>query len=289
MTFVILLLALLTERFLLDQHNWRQAGWFNQYINKVIQSEYGAWVTSRYWGAIIVLAPILLLLGIAQSYVADEMGQLFSFLFAFGVVLYCLGPDNLDNQAADFIDAQERDDKVRSNLFAGKLCECEPSESPSERIHQVSNAIMFQANQRIFAVVLWFLILGPLGAVLYRLTRHLHNYDIDAEESGIFKDGARKLLYILDWLPARATDLSYAIAGDFEHTLSSWNKWKEEKSETTFEETRELLIQAGNGALLLHEKGEDETETSQVEATLSLVWRALVVWLIVLGLIAISL
>ncbi len=293
MTFVTLLLALLAERFLLDQQGWRQADWFPRYFDILKRNDFGAWTTSRYWGSLVVLAPPLLLVGFIQANIEGYLGGLLSLLFALVVVVYCLGPDDLDNQAADFIDAQDRNDDDNAKIFAGQLCECEAAESKTGRIEQASDAVLFQANQRIFAVVLWFLILGPLGAVFYRLSRHLVKCkldDNDNEGGNVFMQGVQRLIFILDRLPARATAASYALAGDFEQTIASWRQWRQDRTEAYSEEARGLLVQTGNGALLLNgNDDDDEQSTNRVEAALSLVWRSLVVWLAILALVSLSL
>ena len=50
------------------------------------------------------------------------------------------------------------------------------------------------------------------------------------------------------------------------------------------------MIHAGNGALMLNEEEEgEEADVAHIEAALSLVWRALVVWLVVIGLLSFAL
>ena len=224
MTFVVLLLALLAERFLLDQKEWRQADWFERYLNTLTQHQYGGWITSRYWGALITLAPLLVMVALVQAAIDGLAAGIFSFLFAVGVLLYSFGPDDLDNQTADFINAQQRGDEDNAKLFAAKLCQCEPADSPVDRLRQVREAVFVQSNQRIFAVIFWFLVLGPLGAILYRLSRRLVQLRKTDEESQTFNQGSQRLIYILDWLPARAVTLGFALVGNFENTLYRWRQ-----------------------------------------------------------------
>jgi membrane protein required for beta-lactamase induction len=206
-------------------------------------------------------------------------------------LLYCLGPDDLDTQTADFINAQEQGDEDKAKQLTQALCQCEPSESAAERMRQVREAIFVLANQRIFAVILWFLVLGPLGAVLYRFARQLARLQRADEEAQVFNQGVQRLIFILDWLPARVMAFTFALAGNFENTLYRWRNWSSESSDGTPAEARDLLINVGDGALKI-EKGDDnieEDESASIEAALSLIWRTLVIWLVLIGLIDLAL
>jgi membrane protein required for beta-lactamase induction len=290
MTFVTLLLALLTERFLLDQQGWRQATWFRRYIELFAHQEYGIWIMSRYWGSLLILAPPLLLIGLTQAYIADAVDGLIAFIFALFILVYSFGPEDLDNQTAEFIEAQDRGDDKTAKARASDLCDLADDAALSP-IQRVTNAVLYQANQRLFAVIFWFLILGPLGALLYRLACHLTKIDLveedDTNGTDLFRYGCQRLLFILDWLPSRLITASFALAGNFDHTLYGWKSWKEQGLSEDAYAAQTLLIHTGRGALMLEEGSEESTD--QIEAALTLIWRSLVIWLVVLGLLLLAL
>ncbi|OGT90323.1 MAG: hypothetical protein A2514_14105 [Gammaproteobacteria bacterium RIFOXYD12_FULL_61_37] len=285
MTFIVLLLALLAERFLLDQRDWRKTDWFQRYYLALAHHPQGGWITSRFWGPAAVLTPALAAVALFQWFVGDSLGGIPAFLFGLAVLIYCLGPDDLDNQATDFLYAQERGEQEKARLAAAKLCDGEPADSPAGLVRQVREAILYQSNRRIFGVIFWFLILGPLGAALYRMSRYLLQTQ---EETGSeeFFQGRQRLVFILDWVPTRALVLAFALAGNFENTLEAWRRWERQRpAEFRGEEAQGLLIQAGNGALMIQDEDDEEANSAQVEAALSLVWRSLTVWLVILGLL----
>lgn len=283
MTFIVLLLALLAERFLLDQREWRRMAWFPRYLDAFNHYPQMAWAKDHLLGAVAVLAPVLVGVTLLQWGIAAIFGGLVDFLFALAVLLYCLGPEDLDNQTSDFLYAQDRGEQERAKLAAAKLCDDEPSDSAAEQVNQVREAILYQANRRLFGVIFWFLILGPLGAFLYRLSRTLLQAALADGMGAEFLLGRRRLLWILDWLPARLLVIAFALAGNFENTLGAWRRWKPESQE---DEAKSLLVQAGNGALMIADEDDEEANPAQVEAALSLVWRSMVVWLVILGLLA---
>jgi len=287
MTFVVLLLALLAERFLLDQYDWRQARWLERYFVTEMSHQYRTWISGRYWGALIVLAPPLLLVGLLQGAFEGIAGDSLSFIFAVVVLLYCFGPDDLETQTADFINAEERGDHDNAKVFAQTICQCEPADTPAERMRQVRESVIVQYNQRIFAVILWFLILGPLGAVLYRFSRQLGSFISKDSEPAPYNQGIKQLLHILDWLPTRLMVIAFALVGSFDNTMHRWRKWDMEQRDNYDEEAQGLLINTSEGALMIDENrtGDEEAETAQLDAALSLAWRTLVVWLVLIGFI----
>lgn len=285
MTFIVLLLALLAERFLLDQREWRKADWFQRYYSALGRHPQMGWATSRYWGSLAILGPVLIAVLLVQGLLGGVLGGLPSFLFALAVLLYCLGPEDLDNEAADFLYAQGRGEEEKARLAAARISESEPADTAAGLVRQVREAILYQSNRRIFGVIFWFLLLGPLGAVLYRLARYLPR-SLEGSKSEEYAQGLRRLIRILDWFPSRALVLSFALAGNFENTLEVWRRWEKQPVEVHGEEAQGLLIQAGNGALMIQDEDNEEENSAQIEAALSLVWRSLVVWLVILGLLA---
>ncbi|MBU0499857.1 MAG: regulatory signaling modulator protein AmpE [Gammaproteobacteria bacterium] len=285
MTFIVLLLALLAERFLIDQREWRKADWFQRYHSTLAHHPQGGWTTSRFWGSLAILAPVLVAIALAQWVLAGLLGGLLSFLFAFAVLLYCLGPEDLDNEAADFLYALGRGEEEKARLAAARICDGEPAGTAVGLVRQVREAILHQSNRRIFGVIFWFLVLGPLGAALYRMARCLPQ-GLAGSPSEEYAQGRRRLIHILDWLPSRALVLAFALAGNFENTLDAWRGWEKQPMEVHGEAAQGLLIQAGNGALMIQDEDNEEENPAQIEAALSLVWRSLAVWLVILGLLA---
>lgn len=286
MTFTLLLLALFAERFLLDQNEWRQARWFGDVVRWLSSQEFGIWLGAQYWGALLVLAPPLLLTGWIQSGLAGWLWGLPSFLFALLVLLYCLGPEDLDNQVANYLDAEDRGDDDRARALLAPLCAGIPAPSRVGRLRQAIDALLTQAQERLFAPLFWFLLLGPFGALLYRLTWHLRHLPAEDEENQEFRLGVERLLAILDWLPARILVLTFALGGDFDGALQGRRQWLDAGQSDT---ARGLLHQAGWGALRLNPDGFDEERDSEpVQGALVLVWRGLILWLAVVALLAIT-
>ena len=94
----------------------------------------------------------------------------------------------------------------------------------------------------------------------------------------------------MNWLPARICVLSYAVAGSFVDTMSYWNGI----SDLWLRDSEEFIIVSGVGALRYeqragrehYEDGEPDIDT--LRHALSLVKRAIIVWVVLLGLLTVT-
>lgn len=150
-----------------------------------------------------------------------------------------------------------------------------------------------RAHYGLFAPIFWFALLGPAGAVLYRLSQSA-NHAWGGQETA-FNRVASRIFYWLDWLPARFTAVGYAVVGDFEDALYCWrtqaSAWKDE--------ALGIILASGAGALGVR-LGEplpgnnglpeyrsdlglgDAADADYLMSTVGLVWRVLVLLLALL-------
>jgi cobalamin biosynthesis protein CobD/CbiB len=172
------------------------------------------------------------------------------------------------------------------------------------------------AYRQVFAVLFWFIVLpGPAGAVLYRavvLLAHEWKGVVPGEDStpmtrshAEFGKPARGLLAVLDWVPARLTALSFAVVGDFEDAAYCWRMQAKSWPETEGGEAIGTVLASGAGALgvqiggpLRQLGGEpfyrpelgiaDPVQSEVLPSAVGLVWRALVLWLLLILLITLA-
>lgn len=115
----------------------------------------------------------------------------------------------------------------------------------SEEQQNISDIFAF-ANENIFAILVWFILLGPFGALTYRyITSTRRLTETDGEHFGAYADHIQFIHAILDWLPIRITALIYALAGDFMGTFRHWFK----HVARGIESNHELIMQSGMMAL----------------------------------------
>ncbi len=287
MAILSIILALIAERFLLDQEIYRHSGWFRKYLNWCHRQSLGEWINSGTVGVIGSLLPPLVAAGLIQAALHGVLGGVLEFLFATGVLLYCLGPRNLDRQVEDFVDAWDDGDQDKASEIARDLVIDNPSGSEQDIALAITDGILRQACYRIFGVLFWFMVLGPLGALLYRLSRDLYTgAAADMEPDEEFLNSVRRLLEILNWLPARITAASYALAGNFQDAIMGWrgNDRLENEEEAASKTADQVLIFSGRGALGLGHGPEEQTTADAAshlaEAALGLIWRSLTIWVV---------
>ena len=146
---------------------------------------------------------------------------------------------------------------------------------------------LIAAHRHVFGVLVAFILLpGPSGAILYRLAAELDTAwgarTLAPEDR--FARFARQAFSVVDWLPARLSALVFAVVGQFEDAMFSW-RTRGDQSE------RALILASGAGALGVRLDGLNETngepaDIGHLHSALALVWRALLLWLMVLLLLS---
>lgn len=161
------------------------------------------------------------------------------------------------------------------------------------------------SHRHVFAVIFWFVVLpGPSGAVLYRLASFLDKAwageRLREGDLGRFGKFAHDAFEFLDWLPVRITAASFAVVGDFEDAVYCWrtqaSRWKDR--------ALGIVLATGAGALgvrlgmPLEINGDVEdrpdlgvgeyADSGFLDSTVGLIWRALVLYLLMLLIIGVA-
>jgi AmpE protein len=280
MTILSILLSLLSDRFLFEQEAYRQHRWFNRFLQWL--DEVGVIPASmRQLGLLAALIPPLLVVGWLQSLFDSGIPAL---IFGAAILLLSLGPRDLDRQVNAFIDACESGDDGTRHRIRRELT---GNDNPDQDSTAIAQGIFTQACTRLFGTLFWFLVLGPLGAALYRLSHQMRQFHTEnPEQSGHLKL-AGNLVYLLDWAPARVTAFSYAIAGGFEEAMQGW-RHASAGLVNADNSNNAILAATGMGALHLDigAHPDDEAtppEDTLAEAALGLTWRSLLIWLALLA------
>jgi membrane protein required for beta-lactamase induction len=234
-------------------------------------------------GMLLLLLPLLAPV-VALDYYLSGWWQLLGLAFAVLVLLYCFGPHDLEAEVEAFIDARYRGDEESACWHAAELLGENELASSGAVTKRIMESIFIEANERLLAIVFWFVLLGPAGALLYRLSSQLPPPVAQGEE-GVFEAGWR-LHRLLGWLPARLCAIAYALAGSFIEAVHGWRgvdlNWSESSNR--------VLIASGFGALRV-EPGEIEDDSrscEQVGESLALVRRAVLVILALLAFATLS-
>jgi len=165
------------------------------------------------------------------------------------------------------------------------------------------------AHRHVLGVLFWFLVpIGPAGVVLYRFADTASQRWTQLGDFHL-SQAARHFFYVLDWVPARMTAMTFAIVGNFEGAVYSWRYLSQKWSDSL----NGLILAAGSGALgvrlgeplsepdsdealrmaeageaAVYEIGLEPSERS-MRSAIGLVWRTVIFCLILLAMLTIAL
>jgi len=269
MALICIIIGLILERSVSTVIQYRNFNWFKNYSDWLVEHLPGL-SNQGSSSIVILLLPVMLLTGILQGLLDGVLLGLLSAVFGLAIFLYCLGPGDLNKEIDLYLEARENGDDEQAQNYASIIMGDDASRSPDQQIVNVMHSILYQSNDRFFAVIFWFVVLGPFGALLYRLTSYtkLHSTNFTLSSA------AKRLQAILAWAPAHLVAMAYALTGNYEGASASFRE--KQKYEDLGESNYYTLISAGLGALRDCAPGE---ETSCIVSTRGLVLRALVVWL----------
>lgn len=294
MNLIALLIGLGIERLATQLFHLRRLRW----LDRLIDAGFREAARLSGWPAIVPVLLLALLFVLPVFAVTLSLSNvLFGgpyLLLAVIVLFFSLGPKDIGEDVSEYCEALEQDDGERVQQTAKAIIEGDVPADTLERMHCVESAVCVQANNRLFAVIFWFILLGPLGAWTYRVTdliRRRAVFNASRDEAGDehlarLKDASTTLHGWLAWIPARLTAIGYAIAGHFDGALAAWREAPEPAPETTSEVSENLLARVGVGALALDDKDEESPTARAVRgatAANGLVFRLLIIWAVVIS------
>ncbi|GMR07545.1 MAG: CobD/CbiB family protein [Gammaproteobacteria bacterium] len=294
MTFFTILISLIIDRIFLFLHEYRQFSWFHA-MSDWIRARVGIYKWSGPVAVLCVVAPVVVLVAIIELILDDVFFNFFLLIFNIVVVFLCLGPKDLDAQVTTFVDALDAQDKDAARNAAAELINDDLPEDDASLVQRLIGAILIQGNERIISVLLWFVLLGPVGAVLYRLACEL-NSQVKNEEGSEFVSMVQRLHDILVWVPSRLSALGYAIMGSFVDAVHNWREKSGDWAADWQASVNALLLAAGSGALQLGLNEDEDNDgifdndlaIEQVRACIALVSRTVLMWIAVIALVTLS-
>lgn len=283
MKLIIILLCLWLDHYMHIGAKGRQQHYFNAYedfLKKYLGST-GVWQGPV--SLVIVALPILLIVGLLQLYGMFHSNMV-ELILGVLVLLFCLGASPLQDKLETYL--RPRDKEGEKGESAGtseaelkKIVEDAGVDSKQGFHRNVTELTLWQSHERFFAIVFWFLILGPIGAIAYRMISWFHDNALHGE--AMYDKQLDQMTWLhtwAAWIPARLVALSYTLVGNF---MSSFDVWMKMAIKPAM--SKEILVDSGMASLGLDEgsaKGADKTENVQA---MGLVHRALLVWVLIIA------
>jgi len=311
MSFVALILALLLEQVrplpdgnVLHQALLRWSHWVRFTLNAGKPD--GAWLA---WGVALGVPSLLVLL--VHVLLSQALGGFLAMVWMCVVLYACLGFRQFSHHFTSIRDAMSSGQYEQAARAMAQWRQVpQVSSDPTELTRQLIEYSVLSAHRHVFGVVFWFSVLaafglGPLGAVVYRLSEFFGRAWAPSamdEEATSSPEAlvSLKAWAAIDWVSARVTAMMFAIAGNFEDAMDSWRSQALRESL----DNDEVLISATAGALGVQlgasfkSKADGETpalaevgrlpQFSHLRSLVGLVWRTVVIWSVLLALMTMA-
>ena len=245
-------------------------------------------------------------------------------LWNVAVLYVTLGFRQFSHHFTEIRDALESGDEPLARELLAQWQQVDASELPrSEIVRHVIEYSVLAAHRHVFGVLAWYSVLaalglGPAGAVFYRLSEFVSRYwkykarDQHQPASAPLQQAAAGAWTAIDWLPARATAVGFAVVGSFEDAIDSWRNYAQRFPN----DNDGVVLAATSGALNVRLGGEAlktvyilgngmpaesagdaqdtestpgrDPELAHLRSVVGLVWRAVVLWMGMLALLTLA-
>jgi adenosylcobinamide-phosphate synthase len=222
----------------------------------------------------------------------DSLNSLLGWAWGVGVLYFTMGLKYFSGIAEEIAGKLRVDRLEEARQLLQRWRGGDPSGFDARGIATVTIEQLFaHSHRQTFGVLFWFVLLGPAGAVLFRLASIL---SLRWREASLeFSSAAANIFHVLNWVPQRLTAVTYAVVGNFEDAMYCWRTqvpaWPDPEES--------IVLTAGAGAMGVKlgqplniagqwcERGEiglgGEPDADQIESATSMIWRGLVVWLVI--------
>ena len=298
MSFAAIIAALVLEQ-------WRPVGALKAYHE--LLARWADWLERSFNGGeerhgfiawLVAVLPALAL-SLAAYYLLLAASPLLALGFNVVALYLTLGFRQFSHYFSDLQLAIRAGDLERARALIGAW-RGEPADHASreEVIRLAIEEALVASHRHVFGVLFWFMLLpGPSGAILYRLALYLRRR---WQGNGAFGRFAARAYRVLEWPAVRLTAASFAVVGDFEDAAYCWRTQARDWSDPD----AGVVLAAGAGALgvrlgmpLTAVQGVvvrpelglgEQVDSPTLDSVVGLVWRALVLWVVVVLVIALA-
>ena len=284
-------IALAVAHTLPDLARLRQFSWLAGWAG-FLQGLFGSrdWMAGAAGAALVVGLPTLGLFGV-QHALDGELFGLASLALAVAALFYCWGPRDLD---LDVDAVAHAPDVERRRAALGLLGAAGDGARMDGTL--LVDSVFQAALVRWFGVLLWFVVLGPAGALLFR------SADLVGRRPG-FEDNVppglaaacATLARAMEWPAAHLVTLALAVAADFDAVAAAWRDWHAGRRGQGGAALDAGFLRAAARASVdadidIGDEYVDDARgpIAEMQEAMALAWRVLLVWGVVLALFVLA-
>lgn len=296
-------------------HQWlrKWADWVTSHVDGGTRSQ--AWLA---WGLMIGAPAGLAVL--IHWLLAFFLGWFFAIVWNVALLYVTLGFRQFSHHFTGIRDALNDGDESLARKLLAEWQQVEINELHRNEIvrHVIEHSIL-SAHRHVFGVFFSYALLsviglGPVGAVVYRISEFAKRYSESAASlsqqsiagnptqthwiSDALKSVSHEAWHAIDWLPSRATAMGFAIMGSFEDAMDGWRhhseKFPDDNDGVILAATSGAInVQLGGAALQPDSPGSSSTpgrppELSHFAQVVGLVWRTVIMWLVLVALLSLA-
>ncbi|MGH8126066.1 MAG: regulatory signaling modulator protein AmpE [Rhodanobacteraceae bacterium] len=261
----------------------RQFGWYRAWLGVLDFAEGGGRV------ALALVVPVVACALIAH-FIQNWIYTLAALAFAVLILFYTFGPRELES---DFEAVLKEADPVARVATAENLRSVPEGAPRAFTAPELVEAAVTASLRRRFGVLFWFFLLGPAGALGYRLA-WMTATDTQERTDPRTRNAARRFALALDWIPAHLMVLAMALVSNFDAVIGTWRAWHAQPGRSPWELDPDFLaavaragvnadIAAGDGPTM-----DTRDPTTELADARRLMLRVLLVWLAVVALIVLA-
>lgn len=257
----------------------RQFGWYQRWLGVLDFVEGGGRV------ALGLLLPFIVC-ALVVHFLRGWMFALTGLAFAVLILFYALGPRELET---DFDGVLLNDDPAARPAAAEALRSVPDGAPRAFTAPELVEAAVMAALRRRFAVLFWFFLLGPAGALLYRLAW----VTTDTADPRT-RSAARRFANALDWLPAHLMVVAMALVSNFDAVMGTWRAWYREPGHAFGDLEPAFLAAVARSSVDADVAAGDDASTDTRDPLIELadmrrlLLRVLIVWLAVVALLVLA-
>lgn len=279
MSLIILLVTLGIVLFWQEGASFRKFSWFQAYIEKLNSFLAGQQSWQAELRYLIILLPIPVALWLILILFQGLMLSVLTFIVSTIALWFSFQQLPVERDYEEYFAAVGARDEQAIRNSATKLLPNANLEQTTYMGREITAHMFIQAHQAIFAVIFWFLILGPAGAIAYRLI--IESQKLSYPEIAAV---AKKWQSWLDFIPTRLLSLSFSLMGNFIAVMGCLRSYLH----SGVQSNDALLSQSGLAAIGVNiEANASDVSMDEHQESIYLIHRALIAWLVVISLMVV--